>query len=69
MKVELKSNKTQHEIPSKVWDTMSRDTKSNYTVISKVDTVATSQTTTNTVKEEKVKTEKPDTGKGTDKTV
>lgn len=63
MKVELKSNKTQHEIPSKVWDSMSRDSKSNYTVISKVDTVAKEQTATNTVKEEAKA--KPDTGKGT----
>jgi hypothetical protein len=61
MKVELKSNGTQHEIPSKVWEGMSRDQKSSYKVISSVDTVATEQTTSNK-KEEVKKTEKPETG-------
>lgn len=66
MKVELKSNGTQHEIPSKVWEGMSRDQKSSYTVISNTDTVEKAQTAKNEASKEKTeevkKSDKPENG-------
>lgn len=66
MKVQLKSNGTQHEIPSKVWEGMSRDQKSSYTVLSKTDTVEKAQTAKNEAGKEKAeegkKIDKPENG-------
>lgn len=64
MKVQLKSNGTQHEIPSATWEKMSRDQKSSYTVISKTDTVDKLQVAANKTEEkgESKKAEKPDNG-------
>ena len=64
MKVELKSNGTQHEIPSETWKAMSRDRQSTYTVISTTDTVDKPQVATNKVDEKAAekKTEKPENG-------
>jgi len=64
MKVQLKSNGTQHEIPSATWEKMSRDQKSSYTVISKTDTVDKPQVAINKTEEkaESKKAEKPENG-------
>lgn len=64
MKLQLKSNGTQHEVPTATWNTMTRDQKSAYTVISNVDTVATEQTASNKTeaKAEVKKVEKPENG-------
>jgi len=53
MKVQLKSNGTQHEIPSETWKKMSRDQRSAYAVISSADTVEKPQTVKNEAAKEK----------------
>lgn len=63
MLVQLKSNKSQHEIPSKDWEKLTRDQKSNYTVIEKTDTVITTQVAENIVsKKAEDKKEAPSKG-------
>lgn len=72
MKVELKSNGSQHTIPNKVWDDAPESFKRNYTVISKTEEVTTKQVVENTVNtgkaskkkdEEKPSVESTDTSK------
>jgi len=51
MKVKLKSNGTEHEIPKKQWDETPADFKRNYIVLSNTDTLKEEQVATNSVTE------------------
>lgn len=58
MKVELKSNGSQHTIPNKVWDSAPESFKRNYTVIAKTEEVTTTQVAENTSTKKDKKKEK-----------
>lgn len=47
MRVELKSNGSQHTIPNKVWDSAPESFKRNYNVISKTEEATTKQVAEN----------------------
>lgn len=66
MLVQLKSNKTEHEIPKATWDKMPEQRKRNYTVINKADTVSSKQVVENTsTGKEKKKDDKSESGSAT----
>lgn len=66
MKVSLKSNGTEHDIPSKVWDKMSNSMKQNYNVISNTDTVASEQVVDNSAEVKVTKKKKKEEEKEED---